>query len=90
MTPQWEAFRGNNHKRLPPSGIKRGGGVSFARHLGKLLSPELWEDLYERLGMISLRVYGPSDSEWADGRFQFHADVYLDEGGFVRDVCWHP
>lgn len=92
LPPRWELYRGNNHNVIPDHGIRRGGYISFTRHFGKPLTPELWIDLVSRLGVTNLRIYEPGMGEWCDGPFPGDCRIYLDEIGFVLEIkyCPHP
>lgn len=80
----WERFRGNNHERLQCDWRKL-GLVSFARHLGKPLSEELWDDIVHRLGVSRLRVYSHNQEQWTDGVGSC-AIIMLDENRNVSDI----
>lgn len=88
-TPQWPRFRGNNHELLDDPGVRRFGGVSFKRHLGKPLTRELWVDLVSRLRVRRIRVYRPQDCEWSDA-INRAAKVLVDNDGNVTDVTYYP
>lgn len=81
----WTPFMGNNCEHLEPR-IWAGGGVSFARHLGKPLSLGLWDDIMFRLTPSSLRIYRPQDAAWTDGAMGRRVIVLLDENDNVADI----
>ncbi|TMJ00859.1 MAG: hypothetical protein E6G97_18160 [Alphaproteobacteria bacterium] len=83
-------FLDNNHEGIAVY-TKRGGAVSFTRHLGTPMNAKLWEDLVERLGCLGLRIYGPGfDGAWTMGFFGPGAFIYLDENFLVRDIEFQP
>lgn len=84
-TPDWDRFRGNNHEMFDRQSLSCGGPVSFTRHIGKPLSPELWKDLMLRLCLPKLRVYAYRSEQWTDGKHST-AVVYLDANDLVRDI----
>jgi len=86
--PRFTPHMGNNLVGIRTL-IRRGGAVSFAKHLGRPLTPELWEDVTERLGAMFVRVYRPNSEEWTDGCSDT-CIIRLDNEGLVRDIEWHP
>lgn len=88
LQPDWDRYRGNHHNTVPDPGIIRGGMVSFAAHVGKPLSPRLWEDLIFRLRGFRLRVYRDTDERWTDA--WTNCDVTVDENDVVLDIRYAP
>ena len=83
---QWAYFMGDNHNTIYCA-WRKGGSISFARHLGKPLSQELWDDLIFRLGISKLRVYKHNQGGWTDSVSGL-CRVYLDSNSDVMDICW--
>lgn len=81
---------GNNHLRLPAPKWKRGGGVSFTRHINKPLSNELWEDLVDRMHIMGMNIVCHNCSEWTIGRGDGWVSIYLNEDYTVNDIYYHP
>ena len=90
ITEGWDRFRGNNHESIECPKLTFGGSVSFARHLGKPLSLELWVDLIHRLQASGLCVYAHNQSQWTIGWGPGHCCVQLDEKWNVWDVDFVP
>ncbi len=83
--PEWDRFYGCNGYWIQTPD-KMCGGISFASHIGKPLSKELWYDLMFRLQVQKLRVLRKCDADTTEMPFQLTAKVYLDENEHVRDV----
>lgn len=90
IPPEWAPYRSGLPIPVPPGGQLKGGGVSFAAHLGKPLGAALWDDLVGRCRVEWLNVIGPSDEEKSIGTFPGTATVYVDAAGVVGDVHLHP
>ena len=90
----WDEYRGNNYKKIPPPDVIAGGGIRFKAHIGKPLSQRLWEDLIHRLRISGLCVYHHNDMQWTVGWPPGHCCIYLDEYEKVDDIyyspCHHP
>lgn len=86
----WDRFRGNNHHRVKPTNCVYGGAVDFAEHVGKPLSNDLWADLFHRLCIRGLCVYGHGDAQWTIGWGPGHCCIQLDEKDCVRNVDFNP
>lgn len=89
-TPQWDLFRGNNHKQIANHNYIRGGGVNFADYIGKPLDYYLWEDLMCRLCITGLRIYRHDEAEWLDGLGQGYCVIHLNEDETVHDIQFYP
>lgn len=84
------SYFGNHHKLLAPSNIKRLGMVSFAKHFGKPLTAELWEDLTERLCANQILIYRHNAEMWTLGWWPGTCIIHLDAAGMVADIEWAP
>jgi hypothetical protein len=71
---------------LPPSDIHRGGTVSFRRHIGNILTIELWQDLYERLLCRQINVYVPGEGMKTIGHMERGVFIHLDKDFKVDDI----
>lgn len=80
--PSWEEYYGSNHNRIS-STLRCGGMVSMARHIGRPLSPELWEDLVHRMGISGLWILRHGESQWC---ITCPCIIQLDENNLVKDI----
>lgn len=88
-TGKFVPYFGNHHEYLPEPTCRRGGSVSFRRHLDEPLSEALWTDITERLGAKKLLVYRRGDEMWLLGWGSYTCIVHLHEDGRVRDIDWY-
>jgi hypothetical protein len=85
----WPYF-GNGTPPVPHPSRLWGGGVSFAEHLHRPLTEELWRYLHERLDVEFLFIYGPFDEIKTVGRLAGSCDIYLNIAGDVTDIIYFP
>lgn len=89
-TGKFLPYFGNHHKQLPGSDGRRGGAVSFKRHLDKPLSAALWEDITERLCASRVLVHRENDLQWTLGWPGSTCIISLNGDGAVDDIEWFP
>jgi hypothetical protein len=88
--PDWDSFMGDNRRDIETPTRRFGGAVSFASHLGKPLSRELWQDLMFRLQVRQLCVIRPNDEVKTVAPLVRAAFVQVDEQMNVTDVEYWP
>lgn len=81
----WQRYYGCSHNRIEPTGIRRGGGISALRWIGRKLDDHLWEDIVERIGAQTLWLIFPGMEEWTLGHMTSHVTLYLNEDGEITD-----
>lgn len=83
--PEWEKYIGYNEKEICISKIQMAGKVDINRHIGKLLSTSLWQDLKYRLLMSSLCIYR-GDIKFVEINNHGHCDIFLDSNDIVKNI----
>lgn len=86
----WKPYFGNNNVSIQKPDVFAFGSVSFAKHIGRELSQELWEDLIHRMCIKGLCIYKPNDTRWCIGWGGGHCIICLDNEDKVKDVEYQP
>ncbi len=88
--PRFLPYLGNHHDFLPEATEMWGGGVRIAQHLGKPLTPALWQDIVGRFCAHHLLVYPKGWTMWCMGWGAGTVIVFLDENELVKDLEVYP
>lgn len=87
----WGRYFGGKERGMPRVGIRKGGSIKFAQHIGRGLTQQLWDDIVFRLQPSSLEIYvDGAETKGSAGKSNAMVIWLQSDGRTVKDVEWFP